>query len=72
MEILNQQLQLQYMQVILEIRQAFKKFKSLEELAFDTNVNKAFLASVELGRYVGVSEDALLKTVQEVDDYFLN
>ena len=72
MEILNQQLQLQYMQVILEIRQAFKKFKSLEELAFDTNVNKAFLASVELGRYVGVFEDALLKTVQEVDDYFLN
>ena len=60
------------MQVILEIRQAFKKFKSLEELAFDTNVNKAFLASVELGRYVGVSEAALLKTVQEVDDYFLN
>lgn len=58
--------------MILEIRQAFKKFKSLEELAFDTNVNKAFLASVELGRYVGVSEDALLKTVQEVDDYFLN
>lgn len=72
MAVLEQQLQLQYLQVIQQIHQAFQKFKSLEELAFDANVNKTFFASVELGRSVGVSEHALLKTVQEVDDYFLS
>ena len=72
MKMLNQQLQLQYIQVILEIHKEFQKFQSLEELAFDANVNKAFLASVELGRFVGVPENALLKNIQEIDDYFMN
>lgn len=47
------------------------RFRSIEALAFDRNVNLSFHGSIQLARESGVPEDKLLKTPHAVDDYFL-
>ena len=68
---LNQQLDIQFLQVIFEIQRALEKFKDLEKLAFDEDVNIAFKGSVDLAFEVGVSMDKVLKTKEDIDNFFL-
>ncbi len=68
---LNKQLDIQLLKVILEIQKALEKFKDLEKLAFDKDVNIAFNGAVELATEVGVSSDKILKTKYDIDNYFL-
>lgn len=53
------------MQMIIE------EFESLEKLSFDKDVNIAFNNSVKFALSVGVCEEKILKTEQEVYDYFM-
>ena len=48
-----------------------KKYKSMIELAFDVDVNKAFSASIDFARFNGVSENKILKTKTDIDAFFL-
>jgi hypothetical protein len=68
---LNQQLDIQYLQVVLEIQRALQRFDDLEKLAFDENSNVAFNGSIKLGLEVGVDESKLLKNMTQIDNYFL-
>lgn len=71
MEQLNQQLDIQLLKVILEIQKALEKFKDLEKLAFDEDANFAFKGAVALATEVGVSSDKILKTKDDIDNFFL-
>lgn len=68
---LNQQLDVQLLKVVLEIQKDLKRFTDLERLAFDENVNNAFVGSIDLAREVGVSSNKILKTKEDIDNYFL-
>lgn len=68
---LNHQLGIQYLQVVLEIQQALQRFKDLEKLAFDEDVNVAFRGSVDLAIEVGVLDSEILKTKEDIDNFFL-
>ena len=68
---LNQQLDIQLLKVVLEIQKALERFKDLEKLAFDEDVNIAFEGAVELAVEVGVSSDMILKTKDDIDNFFL-
>lgn len=68
---LNQQLDIQLLKVVLEIQKALERFKDLEKLAFDEDVNIAFEGAVELAVEVGVSSDKILKTKDDIDNFFL-
>ena len=72
METLNQQLNIQFLQVVLEIQKALQKFKDLEELAFDPDVNMAFSGSIGLAEEIGVDESKILKNMEQIDNYFLS
>ena len=71
MQQLNQQLGLQYLTVIFEIQKAFKKFSDLEKMAFDYNVNVAFTGSYKLALEVGVDQNKILKSISDIDTYFM-
>lgn len=67
---LNQQLDIQFLQVVLEVQRALERFKDLEKLAFDEDVNIAFNGSVDLAIEVGVSGNKVLKTKKDIDSFF--
>lgn len=68
---LNQQLDIQLLKVVLEIQKALEKFNDLEKFAFDENVNIAFVGSVNLAKEVGVDSNKILKTKEDIDNFFL-
>lgn len=65
-------LQQKEQQLIRQLNQEYQRFSSLAELAFDFDINLAFIGSVHLARYVGVDDSKILKTKSEVDHYFLD
>ena len=67
---LNAKLDEQYKSLIELLKSEFAKFQSVVDLAFDLNVNIAFIASVELAQYVGCMDEKILKNKDEVDNYF--
>lgn len=67
---LNQQLDIQYLQVVLQIQKELEKFKDLEKFAFSENANIAFRGSVDLAIEVGVSEAIVLKSKEDIDNFF--
>lgn len=68
---LNQQLDIQLLKVVLEIQKALEKFNDLEKFAFDENVNIAFAGSIDLAKQVGVDSNKILKTNEDIDNFFL-
>ena len=68
---LNQQLDIQYLQIVMEVQKALERFKDLEKLAFDENVNIAFNGSIDLATEVGVADSKILKTKEDIDNFFL-
>lgn len=71
MEQLNQTLDIQFLKVVMEIQKRLERFHSLEELAFDENVNIAFNGSIDLALELGVDESKILKSKDDIDNYFL-
>lgn len=68
---LNKQLDIQFLQVVLEIQSKLEKFIELEKFAFDEDVNIAFEGSINLAMEIGVSKEKILMTKQDIDDFFL-
>lgn len=69
---LDKKLEEKYKEIIKMLNDKFEQFSSIIELAFDKNVNIAFEGSIELARFVGVEDEKILKTKNEIDNYFLN
>lgn len=72
MEELNKQLTMQYINFVIEIKTAFRRFNSLEKLAFDADINKAFTNSVMLAEEIGVAESHILHDISDIDAFFQN
>lgn len=68
---LDQQLDIQLLQVIMEIREALKKFEDLEKFAFSMDMNQAFNGSVNLAKELGVNDNQILRMKDQIDNYFL-
>jgi hypothetical protein len=71
-EALSRSLDAQYKQYVEQINFAMKEYFSILEDAFAIDCVQAFNGSIQLARYVGVHEDEILKTIEDVDDYILN
>lgn len=68
---LNQQLDMQLKQLIVRIEREINRFKSLEALAFDENINIAFQGSIQMAREVGVKSHQILRNMDDINNYFL-
>lgn len=71
-EALSQSLEAQYKQYVEQINLAMKEYFSILEDAFAIDCVQAFDGSIQLARYIGVPEDDILKTMEDIDEYFLN
>ena len=70
MDALNQMLDKRYQMLVLKLREELEKFTSLLEWAFDPDTNRAFLGSVQLAEFTGVSDSKILRTQQDIDNFF--
>lgn len=71
-QLLNEQLDAHYLELIELLKQEFSKFSSALELAFDLTVNVAFAGSIALAQYVGCNEEEILMDKQAIDAFFLD
>lgn len=71
MEKLNQNIDKRCFDYIKELRIRERKYGSMIELAFSSDVNQAFSGSVELARYVGVAPGKILKSQKDAYSYFM-
>lgn len=69
---LNEQLDANYAALIERLAHEFAKFKSVLALAYDVDVNMAFVGSIAMAQYVGCSKNQVLWDKQDVDRYFLD
>ena len=69
---LNQKLDERYRWVLEKLEREIAKYNSILELAFSPDVNIAFVGSVALAEYVGVQKNTILRSKQDIDDYFMN
>ena len=69
--ILDEQLQAEYDAYLAEVEKNAERFRCLIQTAFDPGLRESLKESVELAKAYGVSEAELLKTVDEIDDFFL-
>ena len=70
-QILDEQLQAEYNIYLEEVRQNAEKFQSLIDAAFSPDLRESLMESVALARAAGVKEEELLKSVEEIDDFFM-
>lgn len=72
MSSLTRYLDKRYKHLITMLDEEFKKFSSIVEFAFDEDVNKAFAASVQLAEYAGVDEKKILRSKNDIDNFFMS
>lgn len=68
---LKRTLDLQFLEVLQEIQRTMKRFKYLEAMAFDPDVNSAFSGSIKLALELGVDSSLVLSTKNQIDAYFM-
>ena len=68
---LQKQLDSKLLLLIVDIQASLKKYKSIEEFAFNTDVNLAFNGSIQLAIETGVDCSKILQTKEDIDKYFL-
>lgn len=71
-QLLNEQLDEHYCELLERLNQEFARFQSVLELAFDLDVNLAFEGSIGVAIQVGCDEDKILRGKPAVDAYFRN
>lgn len=66
-------LDVQYAQILETLLDKYRKLGELQTYAFnlDLNIQLRFAASVDLTRFIGVSETEILHNEAEIDDFFL-
>ena len=55
-----------------ELSAETEQFETLIDQAFDPNFRNTLIASAELARKAGVKEEEILKSVEDVDGFFLS
>ncbi len=68
--ILDDQLQKEYNTYLEEVKQNAERFQSLIDTAFSLNIRESLIESVALAKAAGVKEEELLKSVEEIDNFF--
>lgn len=71
MEALNKKLDVKYYQFLVGINATFSKFENLEEMAFDKDVNLSFIGSISLAEEIGANSEKILRSIEDIDCYFL-
>lgn len=69
---LDDELEQKYAAFTAELQEHSDNFRSLIENAFAPNFRDAFLKSIAFAQAAGVSEDEILSTVEDIDDFFIN
>lgn len=69
--VLDENLQKEYAAYLDEVNKIAEKFQSLVDDAFSVDIREALEESVALAKAAGVKEDELLKTTEEIDDFFM-
>ena len=62
---------MQFDKYMEELNAQAAEFQSFIDSAFDTDLRGRLRGSVELARAAGVEEDEILKTIEDVDDFFM-
>ena len=70
--LLDDQMQVKFDAFKRELQEESDKFNALIDAAFDPDFRSSLIGSVELARATGVNEEEILKTVEDIDDFFLN
>ena len=70
-EILDVELAMQYDQYIADLNAQAAQFETFIDIAFEPGFGEILINSVNLARAAGVEESEILKTTQDVDDYFM-
>ena len=68
---LDKQLEEKYTAYLEEVHEQEKQFNMLIEGAFSSNIHEALISSAALARAAGVREEELLKSVEDVDAFFM-
>lgn len=61
-----------YSEYIKVLNENLSMFKTIEELAFDEDVNLACINSIKLAQSVGVSEEKILKSEEDLERFLLD
>lgn len=69
-KVLDEELENKFKNYVDKLENYSKYFCDLVKSAFDCDVKAALSGSVELARELGVNETEILKTVEDIDDYF--
>lgn len=70
-QILDNRLQAEYEAYLGEVNQNAERFQRLIDSAFDPGLRESLMESVALAKAYGVKEEYLLKTINEIDDFFM-
>lgn len=68
---LDVELAIKYDAFVEELNEQAAQFAEFIDMAFAPNFGEVLVNSVMLARAAGVAEDEILKTTQDIDDYFL-
>ena len=69
--LLDDQLKVRFDAFKRELQEESERFNELVNNAFDSDFRDALMGSVELARTAGVKEEEILKTVDDIDEFFL-
>lgn len=70
--LLDDQMQVKFEAFKRELKEESDRFSALVANAFDPNFRNSLMGSVELVRTTGVREDEILKSVDDIDNFFLS
>ncbi len=70
--VLDENLRSKYENYLEELKEYAERFQALIDQAFSPDLHNSLVQSVELARAAGVKDDDLLKSVEEIDDFFLS
>lgn len=70
-EALDVELAMQYDKYIADLNAQAAQFESFIDIAFNPDFGEILMNSVKLARAAGVEESEILKTTQDIDDFFM-
>lgn len=71
-DVLVNNLDKQYQAYVEHLNKLLKEYFSILDMAFAVDCKQSFQGSIQLARFVGVNESEILKSIDEIDDYFMN
>ena len=70
--VLDEQLRAKYDAFLAEVQENANRFNHLIDIAFSGNLHESLLQSAELARAAGVKEEEILKSVDDIDAFFMD